>query len=124
MIAYYKLFDLLNRKNMKKTDLIPTISGPTLAKLGNNYSVGIEVINRLCEFLNCQPGDIMEFVPGPQPDPKDKKQKEPDEPIKKVEAADPEPQYTDVFGNPLTQEEYDADNAIFDNCVESPLKYR
>ncbi|MFA9376206.1 MAG: helix-turn-helix domain-containing protein [Lachnotalea sp.] len=64
MIVYYKLFDLVKRQGLKKTYLVSVISGSTLAKLGNNHSVSIDVINRLCLFLDCQPGDITEYIPG------------------------------------------------------------
>ncbi|MDK0754727.1 helix-turn-helix transcriptional regulator [Clostridium perfringens] len=59
-IKYYKLFDLLNRKGMKKTDLLKIISSPTLAKLSKGDIVTTEVIQKICNFLECQPGDIME----------------------------------------------------------------
>jgi Predicted transcriptional regulator len=62
MIRYYKLFDLINRKNMKKTDLLEIISSPTLAKLSKGEIITTEVIEKICNFLNCQPGDIMENV--------------------------------------------------------------
>ena len=29
----------------------------------NSSSVNLRTINRLCRLLNCQPGDIMEYVP-------------------------------------------------------------
>ncbi|ADL53227.1 putative transcriptional regulator, XRE family [Clostridium cellulovorans 743B] len=61
MIKYYKLFDLLNRKGMKKTDLLEIISSPTLAKLSKGENVKVDVIEKICIFLNCQPGDIMEY---------------------------------------------------------------
>ncbi len=63
-IKYYKLFDLLNRRGMKKTDLIEiaNISAPTLAKLSKGESVTTEVLTRICDALNVQPADIMEFV--------------------------------------------------------------
>jgi len=50
---------------MKKTDLTRAgvISSPTLAKLSNNQPVDGKIIIKLCQFLNCQPGDIMEYVP-------------------------------------------------------------
>lgn len=60
MIRYYKLFDLLNRKGMKKTDLLGVISSPTLAKLSKGDIVRTDVIEKICVFLECQPGDIME----------------------------------------------------------------
>lgn len=63
MIKYYKLFDLLTRRDMKKTDLLEIISSPTLAKLSKGESITTEVIQKICDFLECQPGDIMENVP-------------------------------------------------------------
>lgn len=61
-IKYYKLFDLLNRKEMKKTDLLKIISSPTLAKLSKGEIITTEVIQKICDFLECQPGDIMENI--------------------------------------------------------------
>ena len=63
MMKYYKLFDLLNRREMKKTDLLSIVSSVTLAKLGKGESVTTDVLCKICSFLNCQPGDIMEYVP-------------------------------------------------------------
>ena len=67
-IKYYKLFDLLTRRSMKKTDLIDTasISSPTLAKLTKGESVTTETIEKICAALNVQPGDIMEYIPDQQ----------------------------------------------------------
>ncbi len=62
MIKYYKLFDLLNRKNMKKTDLLEIISSPTLAKLSKGEIIKTDIIDKICQYLECQPGDIMESV--------------------------------------------------------------
>lgn len=62
-MKYYKLFDLLSRRGMKKTDLI-TLAGigtPTLARLSKGESVNTEILCRICEALQCQPGDIMEY---------------------------------------------------------------
>jgi DNA-binding Xre family transcriptional regulator len=63
-IKYYRLFDLLNRRSLKKTDLLTlvNISAPTLAKLSKGETVTTEVISRLCEALSCQPEDIMEYI--------------------------------------------------------------
>lgn len=64
-IKYYKLFDLLNRKDLKKGDLMKMagISSPTMAKLSKHEIVQTDIISRICKALNCQPGDIMEYVP-------------------------------------------------------------
>ncbi len=61
-IRYYKLFDMLNRKDMKKSDLRKILSPGTVAKLSKGEYVSGEVIEKLCSFLHCQPGDIMEYI--------------------------------------------------------------
>ena len=61
MMKYYRLFDLLARRGMKKTDLLNIISAPTLAKLSKGESVTTDVLCKVCDFLDCQPGDIMEY---------------------------------------------------------------
>lgn len=65
-IKYYKLFDILNRRGMKKTDLLEKakISSPTLAKLSKGDTITTEVIEKICLALNVQPGDIMEIEIG------------------------------------------------------------
>lgn len=67
MIRFYRLFDLLNRKGMKKTDLLQIMSSPTLAKLSKGEVVKLDVIDRICEFLKCQPSDIMEHISTEEP---------------------------------------------------------
>lgn len=62
MMKYYKLFDLLARREMKKTDLLNIISAPTLAKLSKGESVTTDVLCKICEYLECQPGEIMEYI--------------------------------------------------------------
>ena len=63
-IRYYKLFDLLQRRGLKKTDLLElaNISSPTLAKLSKGETVTTEIIEKICNALNCQPADIMENI--------------------------------------------------------------
>lgn len=65
MIKYYKLFDMLNRMGLKKTDLIEIagITSPTIAKLSKGAVITSETIDKICKGLNCQPGDIMEHIP-------------------------------------------------------------
>ena len=62
MLTYTKLWILLEKRGMKKTDLKEVISGNTLAKLGKNETVSSAVIEKICDFLDCQPGDIMEHI--------------------------------------------------------------
>ena len=59
---YYKLFDMLNRRGMKKSDLRKILSPNTVAKLSKGEYISGEAIEKICMFLECQPGDIMEIV--------------------------------------------------------------
>lgn len=64
-LRYYKLFDLLNRRGLSKGQLREStgFSSTTIAKLSSGKPVNTTVIDRICETLNCQPADIMEYVP-------------------------------------------------------------
>ena len=61
MFDYEKLWKLLKDKNLKKVDLKRQIgiTPTTLAKLNRNENVSMDVLNRLCEFLECDIGDIL-----------------------------------------------------------------
>ena len=63
-IIYNRLWKLLIDKEMTKTQLRKEIGigTATLAKLSANEKVSMDVIERICVALDCQPGDIMEFV--------------------------------------------------------------
>lgn len=62
--SYNKLWKLLIDKNMNKQRLREKaeISSASIAKLGRGDNVTTEVLLKICEALNCQPGDIMEMV--------------------------------------------------------------
>lgn len=64
-ISYIKLWKLLLDKKMKRTDLIKTadLSTTTLAKLGKDQPVSMEVMSRICKALQCDIGDVMEMLP-------------------------------------------------------------
>ena len=63
MITYYRLWDRLNRVHKKRKDLLEILSPATLNKLRKNETVTTETINKLCVYLDCQPGDLLEFEP-------------------------------------------------------------
>ena len=64
MMKYNKLFALLAIRGMKKSDLVEkkVISSPTLAKLSKGESITTTVLCQICDSLECQPGDIMEYI--------------------------------------------------------------
>ena len=61
---YSKLWKLLIDRKINKTNLreMDGISTGTLAKLGKNDYVSAEVLEKICVALNCEVGDIIEFV--------------------------------------------------------------
>ena len=63
-IQYYKLFDILNRRNITKTRMRIDIgiSTKTLAKISAHEHISMEVLEKICEYLDVQPGDILEFI--------------------------------------------------------------
>lgn len=61
MISYKKLFHLLEEREISKSDLQNKtgISSATIAKLSKNEEISMRTVQNICEFLDCQPGDIM-----------------------------------------------------------------
>lgn len=64
-ISYQTLFDLMDLKGIKKRDLREkyNISPTIVNRLTNNSNVAVDTIMYLCQILDCQPGDILEYVP-------------------------------------------------------------
>ena len=64
-ISYKKLFHLLIDRNIKEGEFrkLADISAPTLGKLKAGETITTEMICKICKALNCQPADIMEYIP-------------------------------------------------------------
>ena len=74
-IKYDKLFDLMNEREIKPYALrkdkvigcsaLEKLRGKPVNRKGKKYqgSIDSRVINSICEYLKCQPGEIMEWVP-------------------------------------------------------------
>ena len=64
MIVYYKFNNILESKGIKKIDLQRKLglSPSTMANFSKNKYVAMSIIDKICNELNCQPGDIMEYV--------------------------------------------------------------
>lgn len=64
-ISYKGMFDLMKHKGIKKIDLrnVYGINPKTVNSLVNNKSVTVDTIIQLCKILDCQPGDIMSYIP-------------------------------------------------------------
>lgn len=64
MINYNKLFAMMDKRGLKKYWLRQNGINPKVVNaLKNNTNVNMSTINQLCKLLNCQPGDILEYVP-------------------------------------------------------------
>ena len=64
-VSYKKLFKLLIDKDLKKTEFAKQagISPNTLAKLSKNEFVSMEIMVRICRFLDCNIDDVMDVLP-------------------------------------------------------------
>jgi len=64
-LSYNGLWKILIDKGIKKMGLKEQvgISTNTLSKLSKNEPVALTVLEKICESLDCQIGDIVEYVP-------------------------------------------------------------
>ena len=62
--SYNKLWKLLIDRGINKKPLreMSGISATSVAKLGKGGNVNTDVLLRICNALNCDVGDIMEFI--------------------------------------------------------------
>ena len=67
-ISYNKLWKLLIDKDMKRKELkeLVGVSQNVMSKLSKNQAVSMESMEKLCEALQCDIGDVMEFIPTTQ----------------------------------------------------------
>ena len=74
-ISYNKLWKMLIDRKMNKTDLREKtkMGSNTMAKLGRDETISMDVMLRICDVLHCDVGDIMEVVLPDNPDETEKK---------------------------------------------------
>ncbi|SCP97762.1 helix-turn-helix domain-containing protein [Anaerobium acetethylicum] len=62
-VSYNGLWKILIDKNLQKKDLTEqlNISSTTIAKMGKEEQVSMNVLERICTYLDCNIGDIMRF---------------------------------------------------------------
>lgn len=62
-ISYNGLWKKLIDKNLQRKDLIENlnISSSTFAKMGKGEPVSLTVLERICEYLVCDIGDVVSF---------------------------------------------------------------
>jgi len=64
-ISYKPLWILLVKKDMKKKDLMEAakLTSSMVARMAKNKPIDLSTVERICAALECQPGDIVEYVP-------------------------------------------------------------
>ena len=62
--SYNKLWKLLIDKKMIKKDLIEItgLTTATIAKMGKDLPVSMDVLARICKAMKCNIGDIVDYV--------------------------------------------------------------
>lgn len=62
--SYNKLWKLLIDKDMMKKDLMAeaNMTSSTMAKMGKDLPVSMDVLARICKALDCNIGDIVDVI--------------------------------------------------------------
>ncbi|WP_202384373.1 helix-turn-helix domain-containing protein [Sphaerochaeta halotolerans] len=65
MVSYKKLWHILLDRDLKKKDLVVLagISSYTVSKLSRGDNVTTDILERICNALECNIGDIMDIFP-------------------------------------------------------------
>ncbi|AAK79912.1 DNA-binding Xre family transcriptional regulator [Clostridium acetobutylicum] len=63
MISYKPFFKTLIDKDLEKKDLVNSkvISKSTMTRINNGDFVALQIIDKLCEHLECNVSDIIEY---------------------------------------------------------------
>ena len=63
--SYSNLWKVLVEKNMTKEDLKKAtgMSSATIAKLGKNETINMKSLEKICEVLECNIEEVIEFIP-------------------------------------------------------------
>ncbi len=73
MAIIVKLDDMLHERRMTLTELSEkigiTLANLSILKTGKARAIRFTTLDALCRELNCQPGDLVGYEPGPPEDP-------------------------------------------------------
>jgi len=67
-VSYKKLWKILIDKDMKKQDLQKEagVSWSVVTKLSKSETVSMDALIKICKYLKCDIGDVMELLPDEQ----------------------------------------------------------
>lgn len=61
---------MLAKRKMRVSDLAKdmgiTLANISILKNGHAKAIRVDTLNKLCKALDCQPGDLFEYVPDPE----------------------------------------------------------
>lgn len=62
-VSYSGLWEMLRENGLRKQNLVDDVglSPVTVSKMGKGKMVNDKIIDRICEYLNCRPKDIIEL---------------------------------------------------------------
>ncbi len=63
MISFDPLWITLAKKKKQKKDLYSVVSSSTVAKMGKDEYVSLEVVDKICLALDCQISDVIMIDP-------------------------------------------------------------
>ena len=60
---YQKLWNLLEKRHMRKKDLsmLAGVSHTSIAKLSRNKNINTDILVKICHALDCDISDVMEY---------------------------------------------------------------
>lgn len=63
-ISYKPFFKLLIDKEIEAAQLVKegALSRSTMLKMKKGDYISLDVVDKLCKYLKCQPGDILEYI--------------------------------------------------------------
>ena len=63
-VRYNKLWKMLIDKNMNRTQLRKkaNLSTNAVAKLGKNEQISMDTLSKICDALQCDIGDVVEYI--------------------------------------------------------------
>ena len=59
MISYIPLWTTLVKRKMKRGDLYKILSPATVARMGRDEYVSLQIIDKVCDFLDCEISDVV-----------------------------------------------------------------
>ena len=69
MAIIVKLDDRLHERRMTLTELAErvdiTLANLSILKTGKARAIRFSTLEAICDALQCQPGDVLQYVPGP-----------------------------------------------------------